>query len=101
MDYRIWSGPFPRISRIFEQYRNMLFHVCFVKLRKLVKLARLPNVVHYVLARQHPTWRALIIEDQAEFFVRRFDTDMFDVAARQTTAANEPIPRRARPTYFH
>src|SRR6185369_8875022 len=71
----------------------------FVNFWQVVKFRR--NVVSLVSFHHNPGGRARGIKDQAELFVGRFDAYMLDVAARQTTAANETIAGRARPTYFH
>lgn len=77
----------------------MLFNMCFVNFWQVAKFRR--NVVSPVSFHHYPGGRARSVKDQAEFFVGGFDAYMRDVATRQTTAANETIAGRARPTYFH
>lgn len=68
----------------------MIFHVCFVKFPR-----RCAFDLH------HPNWCALRVEYKSELFIRRLNTEMFDVAASQAPAADKPIARSARPADFH
>jgi hypothetical protein len=70
----------------------VISHVGFVKLMRLAWRS--------VFSLHDPTRGAIAAEDQAEFFICAFDSEMFDIATSQATAANEAIARQTRPAYF-